>query len=202
MRSRNYFIPEIEVAGKVSLLPVLSKIISRKTKWLLGAELAAGRKTCVSVSQSILSSPFGIACSALVWKWPLDGRWIYLRRERKQWQIKWAASFLQHKTGGDGAPLGEPSLRTSVASSPATLCCAGPPSSRSQPASCAGKAGSALGMSLLLWCWWKTSPRAPALLTAAPSLALPSCFLLCLIYRKRSAASQSLPSSAIRTTRH
>lgn len=91
-------------------------------------------------------------------------------------------------TGGDGAPLGKDSIHISGAASAATLCWAGPRGSRRHPAGCGNKAESTLGMSLLLWCWWESSPRAPALRTAALSLALPSCFLLCLIYRKRSAA--------------
>lgn len=47
---------------------------------------------------------------------------------------------------------------------------------------------------------WDQSPTAPLPLTAIPSSSLPSRFHL--INRKRFAASQSLPSSAIRTAHH
>lgn len=199
MRSRNYFIPEVKVVGKVSLFPVLSKIIFRKTNWHLGADLGSWQSLTKGSREEILrvclpehSVLFGIACWALVWKWPLDGKWIYLKRERKRWQIKRTASSLlaRDRRWCTTRWTLSPYLWSTQ---PCCVLSAGPPSSRSQPAGCGGKADSALVLSLLLRCWWEPRPGAAALLTAAPSLAFPSCFLLCLIYRKRSAASQSLP---------
>lgn len=54
MRSRNYFIPEVKVAGKVSLFPVLSKIIFRKTNWQLGADLGSWQSLTKGSREEIL----------------------------------------------------------------------------------------------------------------------------------------------------
>lgn len=208
MRSRNYFIPEVKVVGKVSLFPVLSKIIFRKTNWHLGADLGSWQSltkgsreeilhvclqehSVLSFWHCMLSPGLEVATGCKV-NLPEEGKKATTNKADCQFPVSTWQEMVHHSVNPLSVPLEYPALLC-------TLCCAGPPS---QPAGCGGKADSALVLSLLLRCWWEPSPGAAALLTAAPSLAFPSCFLLCLIYRKRTAASQSLLSFAIRTMLH